>query len=33
MADVLNRLFIGSVIHVKNEKKELDKEVHRLACL
>lgn len=30
VADVLSRLSMGSVIHVVNEKKELDKEVHYL---
>ncbi|WMV41905.1 hypothetical protein MTR67_035290 [Solanum verrucosum] len=33
VADALNRLFIGSVAHVVEEKKELAKHVHRLARL
>ena len=33
VADALSRLSIGSVAHVDKEKKELVKDVHRLARL
>ncbi|KAH0764885.1 hypothetical protein KY285_000756 [Solanum tuberosum] len=33
VADALSRLSMGSVAHVEEEKKELTKDVHRLACL
>ena len=31
--DDLSRLFIGSVAHVKEERKELTEDVCRIACL
>ena len=31
--DALSRLYMGSVAHVKEERKELAKDVHRLARL
>ena len=33
VADSLSRLFMGSVAHVDEERKELVKDVHRLALL
>ena len=33
VADVLSRLSMGSVAHVEEERKELVKDVHRLARL
>ena len=33
VADALNRMTIGSVAHVEEEKKELVKNVHRLDCV
>ena len=33
VADALSRLFMGSVAHVEVERKELIKDVHRLARL
>ena len=33
VVDALSRLSIGSVAHVKEERKELVKDVHRLALL
>ena len=33
VADALSRLFMGSVAHVEEERKELVKDVHRLARL
>ena len=31
LADALSRFYVGSVAHVKEERKELVKDVHRLA--
>ena len=33
VADDLSRLSMGSVAHVEEERKDLVKDVHRLACL
>ena len=33
MADALSRLYMGSVAHVEEKRKELVKDVHRLARL
>ena len=33
VADALSRLFMGSTAHVEEEKRELTKDVHRLARL
>ncbi|KAH0647574.1 hypothetical protein KY285_032822 [Solanum tuberosum] len=33
VADALSRLFMGSIAHVEEERKELAKDVHRLALL
>ena len=33
VADALSRMTIGCVSHLEEEKKELVKDVHRLACL
>ena len=33
MADALSRLYMGSVAHVEEKRKDLVKEVHRLARL
>ena len=33
VADALSRLYMGSVVHVEDERKELVKDVHRLAHL
>ena len=33
VADALSRLSMGSVAHVEEERKDLVKDVHRLACL
>ena len=33
VADVLSRLSMGSVAHVEEERKELVKDVYKLACL
>ena len=33
VADALSRLYMGSVAHVNEETKELEKDVHRLARL
>ena len=33
VVDVLSKLYMGSTYHVEEEKRELDKDVHRLARL
>ena len=33
VANALGRLYMGSISHVEEEKRELAKDVHRLACL
>ena len=33
VADALSRLYMGSVVHVEDERKELVKDIHRLAHL
>ncbi|KAH0720184.1 hypothetical protein KY290_005094 [Solanum tuberosum] len=33
VADALRKLFMGTVAHVEEEKNELEKDVHQLACL
>ena len=33
IVDALSRLSMGSISHVKEKKRELAKDVHRLACL
>ena len=33
VADALSRLCMGSVAHAEEERKELVKDVHKLACL
>ena len=33
VADALSRVYMGSVGHVNDDKKEIVKNVHRLACL
>lgn len=31
--NALNRLSMGSVTHFEEDKKEIEKDVHRIACL